>query len=59
LKIHSTAKDNSVTVSRALAYNFALLDPEEYSNLHNFYLKVATADQQPLVLTRAPIAKGN
>jgi len=46
-------------VHRTLAYNFTLLDPKEYPNLHDFYLKVATADQQQLVLTRSPAAKGN
>jgi hypothetical protein len=59
LKIHSTARDGSVTVSRAMAYNFTLLDPKEYPSLHDFYQKVATADQEQLVLTRAPAAKGN
>jgi hypothetical protein len=59
LKIHSTAKGGSVTVLRNLAYNFTLLDPKEYPNLHDFYLKVAAADQAQLVLTRAPVAKGN
>jgi hypothetical protein len=58
-KIHSTEEDGSATVSRTLAYNFTLLDPKEYPNLHDFYLKVASADQQQLVLTRAPVAKGN
>ena len=59
LKIHSSKEDGSVTVLRTLAYNFTLLDPKEYSNLHDFYLKVATADQQQLVLTRAAAGKGN
>ncbi|MGD0832160.1 MAG: hypothetical protein ABR907_14550, partial [Terracidiphilus sp.] len=59
LKIHSSAADNAVSVQRALAYNFTLLDPKDYPSLHDFYLKVATADQQQLVLTRAPAAKGN
>jgi len=59
LKINSTARDGSVTVFRALAYNFTLLDPKDYPSLHDFYQKVATADQQQLVLTRAPAAKGN
>jgi hypothetical protein len=58
-KVHSSAANSSVTVQRTLGYNFTLLDPKEYSNLHDFYLKVAAADQQPLVLTRAPQAKGN
>jgi hypothetical protein len=59
LKIHSNVKDGSVTIIRTLAYNFTLLDQKDYSNLHDFYLKVATADQQQLVLARAPLAKGN
>ena len=59
LNIHSSAEDGSVTVFRTLAYNFTLLDPKNYPNLHDFYQKVATADQQQLVLTRAPVAKGN
>ena len=48
----------TVTVDRTMAYNFTILDAKEYSDLHDFYQKVATADQQPLVLTRAT-AKGN
>jgi hypothetical protein len=59
LKIHSTARDGSVIVSRTLAYNFTLLDPKDYPSLHDFYLKVAAADQQQLVLTRTPVAKAN
>lgn len=59
LQIHSSAADGAVTVQRALAYNFTLLDPKDYPSLHDFYLKVATADQQQLVLTHAPAAKGN
>ncbi|MGA3371615.1 MAG: DUF3857 domain-containing protein [Terracidiphilus sp.] len=59
LNIHSSAQAGSVTVSRTLAYNFTLLDPKDYPDLHDFYQKVATADQQQLVLTRAPSAKGN
>jgi len=58
LKIHfaKDKADGSVTVSRTLAYNFTLLDPKEYPNLHDFYQKVATADQQQLVLTRTTTA---
>jgi len=59
LKIHSSTENGSVTVMRTLAYNFTLLAPEDYPNLHDFYQKVATADQQQLVLTRAPVVKGN
>jgi hypothetical protein len=59
LKISSKTKDGSVSVARSMAYNFTLLDPKEYTDLHDFYQKVATADQQQLVLIRAPQAKGN
>jgi hypothetical protein len=59
LKIASTAAANSVTVERSLAYNFTILAPGDYPDLHDFYQKVATADQQQLVLTRAPAASGN
>jgi hypothetical protein len=59
LKIGSQSTADSVRVVRTLAYNFTLLDPKDYQNLHDFYQKVATADQQQLVLTRAPVAKGN
>ncbi len=59
LKIHASKDESSVTVRRTLAYNFAILGSGEYPNLHDFYLKVATADQQQLVLTRAPVVKGN
>ena len=58
LKIKSTPKEGIIDVVRTMAYNFTLLDPKEYSDLHDFYQKVSTADQQQLVLTRAP-SKGN
>lgn len=48
-----------ITISRALARSFTFAKPEEYQDLRGFYQKVTTADQQQLVLTRAPAAKGN
>jgi hypothetical protein len=48
-----------VEVTREYVRNFTLLGPEGYSNLHDFYQKLATADQQQIVLTRTPAAKGN
>ncbi|MGB8259303.1 MAG: DUF3857 domain-containing protein [Terracidiphilus sp.] len=57
-KIVSTATGNSVDVVRTIAWNFSILDPKTYPNLHDFYQKVATADQQQLVLTKAAPAKG-
>ena len=59
LQIASGAATGGFEVVRTLAYNFTLLDPKEYGSLHDFYQKVATADEQPLVLTRATVAKGN
>jgi hypothetical protein len=59
LRINSVVNSSSVEVVRVFARGFTLLDPKEYSNLHDFYLKVAAADQQQLVLTRDPAAKGN
>ncbi|MGD0902144.1 MAG: hypothetical protein ABR924_04290, partial [Terracidiphilus sp.] len=59
LRINSSVDNGSVKVVRSFARNFALLDPKVYNDLHDFYLKVAAADQQQLVLTRAAAGKGN
>jgi hypothetical protein len=59
LRIGTTAKSGSVQVRRILAHNYTLLGPSDYSDLHGFYLKVAAADQQQIVLTRAAASKGN
>jgi hypothetical protein len=59
-KITSQSTGNTVEVVRALVYNFALLGPRDYPDLHDFYQKVALADQQQIVLSRAmAAAKGN
>jgi hypothetical protein len=58
LRIVTTVKDGSVEVKRTLAHNYTLLRPNDYSDLHGFYLKVAAADQQQVVLTRSVEAKG-
>jgi hypothetical protein len=59
LKINSGVGSGSVEVFRTFARSFALLEPKAYNDLHDFYLKVATADQQQIVLTRATAGKGN
>jgi hypothetical protein len=59
LSMNSTMKNGAVEVVRAFARNFTTLRSGDYNDLHDFYLKVAAADQQPLVLTRTPVAKGN
>ena len=60
MKIKTTAGENSVEVERLLAYNYTILDPKDYGNLHDFYQKASAADQQQIVLTRGTAtAKGN
>ena len=59
LKIDFQTTGSSIEVSRTLVYNYTVLDSKDYTGLHDFYQKVATADQQQLVLTRALSAKGN
>ncbi len=56
LRIKAASDGSTVTVSRAMAYNYTMLDPKEYTDLHSFYQKVATADQQQLVLARGTAA---
>ena len=45
-----------VNVVRNLLYNYTIVGPQDYGSLRDFYVKVAEADQQPLVLTRATAA---
>lgn len=59
LTITASAVGNIVKVDRVMAYNYTLLDPKTYPDLRGFYQKVASADQEQLVLSRAPAAKGN
>jgi hypothetical protein len=60
LKVAASNTPAGLEVTRKLAYNFTLVDSKDYGSLHDFYQKVATADQQQLVLTRtAVMAKGN
>jgi hypothetical protein len=59
VKIAAKPAADGVVVERTLAYNFTILAPADYAQLHDFYQKVATADQQQLVLTRTATATGN
>lgn len=52
LKIAAKTDPDRLEIARSLAYNFTLLEAKDYSDLHDFYQKVATADQQQIVLTR-------
>jgi len=58
LLIKSKVEPSQVTVTRTLARAFTLAKPEEYQDLRGFYLKVAAADQQQLILTASSAAKG-
>jgi hypothetical protein len=59
LKYGSEVKGSTVRIARLLAYNFTILKPDDYQSLHDFYQKVAAADQQQLVLTRTPAPAAN
>ncbi len=56
LRMASKPANNTVQLARSLAYNFTLLDPGDYASLHDFYQKVAAADQQQVVLAKAAAA---
>jgi hypothetical protein len=59
LTTKSVAAPGQITIARILSRAFTFAKPEEYNDLRAFYLKIAAADQQQLVLTRAPAGKGN
>jgi hypothetical protein len=59
LNIDSKSDPGKITIDRELTRGFTLLKPDDYPALHDFYQKVATADQQQLTLTRIQAAKGN
>ena len=50
---------NRIEVTRNLARAFTMIPPKEYTELHDFYQKVSTADQQQLVLLAAKPSAGN
>lgn len=52
LRVSSKVDGDVVELDRELLYNFTLLDAKNYGPLRDFYQKVATADQQQLVLTK-------
>jgi hypothetical protein len=58
--VKAETSPGQITITRTLGRAFTEAKPEEYQDLRGFYLKVAAADQQQLVLTTsAPAAKGN
>jgi hypothetical protein len=59
LIIKSVSSPGQIIIIHSLARAFTFAKPEEYQDLRGFYQKVAAADQQQLVLTRAVAPKGN
>ena len=59
LVARSRTGPGQITIGRLFSRAFALVKPDQYQDLHDFYLKVAAADQQQLVLTTAAAGKGN
>lgn len=51
--LRSQVSANSVTNARILARGFTLLDPSQYTELHDFYQKVAENDHQQISLDAA------
>ena len=49
-ELRTKIEGTSITDARVLARGFTMLDAKDYEQLHDFYQKVVTADQQPLVL---------
>jgi hypothetical protein len=57
--LKSSVDKTRIEVVRNLARAFTQVQPKDYSALREFYQKVATADQQQLVLTAAAANAGN
>jgi hypothetical protein len=58
-RVTSRQQNGVVEVGRVIEYNFTILDPRDYSGLHDFYQKVAASDQMQVVLSRksAPVGQ--
>jgi transglutaminase-like putative cysteine protease len=54
--IKSKTDPTEVNITRTFARTFTFAKTDDYTALHDFYQKVAAADQQQLVLTRTPAA---
>jgi hypothetical protein len=55
----STPDTGQILIAHSVVRAFALAKAEEYQDLRGFYQKIATANQQQLVLAKAAAAKGN
>jgi transglutaminase-like putative cysteine protease len=59
LQLKSTPDKNDIHLDRSLVRGFSMVAATDYPAMRDFYQKMATADQQQLVLTAASTAKGN
>lgn len=59
LAAKTTPGSGQLTVARQMLRAFTFVKAAEYQDLHDFYQKVAAADQQQVVLDRAPAVVGN
>jgi hypothetical protein len=59
LATKAVSATGQVTVVRQFIRGFTFVKPADYQDLRGFYQKVATSDQQQLVLTSSPSTKGN
>lgn len=57
MKISSSSSAGTVQIQRVSAYNYVFVNAADYGELRGFYLKQAAADQQQLVLVKAPRIK--
>jgi hypothetical protein len=57
LRIEPKQNGNTLEVARTMAYNFAVLPASDYGNLHDFFQKIETADQQQVVLVQTGASK--
>jgi hypothetical protein len=55
----SKTDPGQITIARLFSRAFTLVKPDQYKDLRGFYQKLAAADQQQVVLTRAAAGKGN
>jgi hypothetical protein len=57
--LKSVSGSGQITVARSLIRGFSVVPPADYPALREFYQKVASADQQQMVLIGQQVAKGN
>lgn len=59
LSIATDASQDKVQIRRVLIYGYSYLQAKDFGDLHDFYQKVAEADQQQLILARSAPKSGN